>query len=199
MDEHTEKFVLNSSESSSLTHRFSKKPFRCTATTKLLLGFYEVSLSQKANLAIISKEIMLDRKELEEGKSWRSGTVSAEPHRWNSGENRGTTTGVRSKEMRAEERAAGTTARSSVPSRELPWSIPTTLPRSQDEAAVKVEGKEQAAHAVDQGLCCMMLQSSKSMSFCGCWQGSDQQILDLLFSMAKGHGLPQGEKINLLH
>lgn len=43
-----------------------------------------------------------------------------------------------------------------------------------------------------------MLQSNKNVSFYGCWQGSDQQILESLFSMANGHGLPQGE-INLLH
>lgn len=36
----------------------------------------------------------LEKKELEEGESWRTETVSAEPHRWNSGENRGGTTTV---------------------------------------------------------------------------------------------------------
>lgn len=59
----------------------------------------------------------LDSKELEEGKPWRTRTVSEEPQRWNSSESRGTTTVVGSKEMRAGERAAGTTPQSSVPSR----------------------------------------------------------------------------------
>lgn len=44
-----------------------------------------------------------------------------------------------------------------------------------------------------------MLQNSKNVPFYGCWQGSDQQILDSLFSMANRYGLPQGERINLLH
>lgn len=40
----------------------------------------------------------LDRKDPEKGKPWCTGTVSAESHRWNSGENRGTTTVVRSRD-----------------------------------------------------------------------------------------------------
>lgn len=83
----------------------------------------------------------LNRKQLEEGKSRRTGTVLAEPHRRNSGTNRRTTTVVRSKEKRAEERAAGTTPQSSALSRELPRSTPATRARSQ------VRGTRQGRHS----------------------------------------------------
>lgn len=83
----------------------------------------------------------LNRKQLEEGKSRRTGTVLAEPHRRNSGANKRTTTVVRSKEKRAEERAAGTTPQSSALSRELPRSTLATRARSQ------VRGTRQGRHS----------------------------------------------------